>query len=77
MSRVGGWELMASRVAMRIIVPRYADKPNTIKASADGTKSLSSKVMNTANREMRETVIKKQPLIIPKKIRKDIEKFKG
>lgn len=59
---------MASRVAIKIVTPRQADNPNAMKAAAAGTKSSSSKVENTANREMRETVIKKDPHRIPRKM---------
>ena len=75
MSRVGGWRLRASRVWERIRVPNKAENPKAIKASAAETKSLSSEARNTISREMRETVIKKEPPRIPRKIKTDIGKF--
>ena len=67
---------MASRVWERRRTPNKAETPKAIKASEAETKSLSSKVRNTASREMRETVIKKEPPRIPRKIRKDIRKIR-
>jgi len=67
--------LRASRVWERIRTPNKAENPKAIKASVAETKSLSFRAKNTISREMRETVIKKEPPRIPRKIRKDIGKF--